>query len=359
MFSGLKHIFRPLSIFYLLVVYIFASLIWWSYLLLDKNNQLHNTQLMVYEQQFYEQKGKNAGAFEETLVFQKLNSKKQRQNWMILGEGIVFLIILATGTIQIHRALRKEIMLNRQQRNFLLSITHELKSPLAGIKIALETIKGRILPEEKKELLTGNALADVERLGTLVDNLLMAAKIENESIQLASQELDVLALVKDIFRLYSNGLGKDHQMLLISNDPIYVSGDKMALMSIVSNLIENALKYSPKGTKIEVSALAIKQQFRFSVSDSGVGISEEDQKKIFDKFYRVGTEDRRKTKGTGLGLYIVHELVRKHGGNIQIDSEVGAGSTFILDIPLSKHSTNEEKASQNTQSSPQVKGAIS
>lgn len=344
MFEKLKKIFRPLAIFYLLVVYIFASLLWWSYLLVQKNNELYTEKVKSYSIE-YLNKGYTEDFFLNSQLKSELDSKKQRQNFMILGEGLVFLILLITGTSKIHGSLQKEISLNRQQRNFLLSITHELKSPLAGIKLSLETIKKRALEREKQELLVNNAMNDVSRLNGLVNNLLMAAKIENESIELANMKVDVSEVANQIVIQLKNTLGSKRTIQSNIKANQFINGDQMAVTSIIANLIENAIKYSFENDLIEVDVNSNNGHVNVVVADQGVGVPNKEQKHIFEKFYRIGSEDTRKTKGTGLGLYIVKQLVQKHNGEIHYLKNNPKGSIFKVQFPLAEKDHSIVKSS--------------
>jgi len=344
MFEQLKKVFRPLAIFYLLVIYIFASLLWWSYLLIQKNEELYSEKVKLYSIE-YINKGYSEDFFSNSQLKSELDSKKQRQNYMILGEGLVFLILLFAGTLKIHSSLQKEILLNRQQRNFLLSITHELKSPLAGIKLSLETIKKRVLERDKQKLLVDNAMNDVNRLNGLVNNLLMAAKIENESIQLAKIKVDVSDVTKQIVKQLQSTIGRKRNIQCEINSNYFILGDQMAITSIIANLIENAIKYSNENDLIEVS-INHKNGFVFiEVSDEGIGIPSFEQKHIFEKFYRIGSEDTRKSKGTGLGLYIVKQLVNKHAGQIHYKSNSPKGSVFTVQFPTTQSHTESAENS--------------
>jgi len=332
MLKQLQKIFRPLVIFYFLVVYIFASFIWWSYLLNRKNVESFKKDVKIL-QLTYEKQGINSNSIYTSSEYLNLENAKKRQRTMILGEGLVFFLLLSTGAFQIHRSFRREIELNRQQRNFILSITHELKSPLAGIKISIETLINRILDREKSMRLLQNARKDTERLGTLVDNILMAAKIENEAVTFTKEELDLTALVKELVEHYKikyEGLG------VISLDYLerkVIIGDPMSFNSIVSNLIENAIKYSGENFKIEVSIHESGSSLILEVADNGIGIPDSDKRKVFRKFYRVGQEDTRRSKGTGLGLYLIKELVQMYNGKINILDNVPHGTIFRISFP--------------------------
>jgi len=232
----------------------------------------------------------------------------------------------------INRGYNKEIVVANQQRNFLLSITHELKSPLSSIRLILETFQKRALKPEQREKFTNSALQETDRLTTLVNDLLLAAKIETtyqplkEPIPLTDSVRDIVSKLKIKF---------PEAQFTVDSQPadIFIEGDRLGITSTLINLIENALKYSPKPATIDVSLKATDTQVTIDVADQGLGINDKEKKKVFEKFYRVGSEDTRKTKGTGLGLFIVNEIIKAHQGNITILDNEPKGSRFRIELP--------------------------
>ena len=228
--------------------------------------------------------------------------------------------------------VKKELFLNQQQRDFLLSITHELKSPIAGIQLAVETILNRPnLKEERKNKLLNNSIKDADRLKTLVENILMAARIDNESYTITDIELNFSKLTSDLTRKISTS--KTPELTFDISPDIWIKGDEGALVSIITNLIENAVKYSPPQSPIYLSLKKENDSALLLVADQGIGISSEDKKIIFDKFVRIGNEGTRKTKGTGLGLFIVKQLVLLHKGKIDVKDNSPKGSVFSMQLP--------------------------
>jgi len=333
MLQKLQKIFRPLVIFYFLVVYIFASFIWWSFLLSRKNIESFSQDVEILRLQ-YKLEGKSSEAIYSSPEYLKLEESKKRQRSMILGEGLVFFILLTTGAFQIHRSFRREIELNRQQRNFILSITHELKSPLAGIKISLETIINRQLDKVKSMKLLKNARKDTERLRTLVDNILMAANIENEAVRFTEENIDITALIKELVEHYRLKYEDRGSLNFEYQDRKIIKADPMAFNSILVNLIENAIKYSESDFQIDISIKENRGQLILDVADNGIGIPDNEKKKVFRKFYRLGSEETRKTKGTGLGLYLIRELVHLYKGKITILDNSPKGSIFRISWPV-------------------------
>ncbi|MEO6882439.1 MAG: ATP-binding protein [Bacteroidia bacterium] len=313
---------KPLFIFYLLVAYVFVQFGWWSYLMVQQTNEIHaqKAQLIVLK------------LTEASQIFseqQKLEMDLHRRWWMISGEGSVFLVLMILGISRVQKTFKAQTALANLQKNFLLSVTHELKSPIASAKLLLQTLHKRDLPKEQQKEIISNAIDDADRLDNLVENILLATNIENNLFVLHKEKINFSDLLEELVQKLST-LYKTHTFEKNSAPEIFFSADKMALSSIVLNLVENAVKYSPEKSTIFIVLVQKGNQIIFSVKDEGVGISDTEKEKIFNKFYRVGNENTRKTKGTGLGLYIVKNLVDQHSGIISVKNNFPKGS--ILEV---------------------------
>ena len=249
---------------------------------------------------------------------------------MIMGEGSVFIFVFFVGAYSLHKSINKERKLQEQKKNFLLSVTHELKSPLASIKILLQTIQKRDLSKEQTLNFIGKALMDIERLDDMVENMLLASKIDNRSYSFPKDKFNLSVLVDSIVnRLQITKCEGTQQIIDAEIEPkIEITGDKFALTSVVTNLVENAIKYSGPCETVGVKLFSKEGKIFLEVADHGIGISDHEKNRIFDKFYRVGSEDTRNTKGTGLGLYIVKEVLDKHRASIKVKDNRPAGSIF-------------------------------
>ncbi|WP_426325742.1 sensor histidine kinase [Pedobacter sp. R-06] len=248
---------------------------------------------------------------------------------MIMGEGSVFLFLLCIGGYFLHQSLKREDKLREQQQNFLMSITHELKSPLAAIKLSIQTIVKRDLDKARQTSLLNNSLKDIERLDDLVENMLLATKIENRSYTFPKEEFNFSELVYKITdRLQVHSCGCEQIINAKIQPNLQLVGDKFALSSVVTNLIENAVKYSNPCDEINVHLNKVDGHIQLSVMDQGPGISDAEKMLIFDKFYRVGNENVRKAKGTGLGLFIVKEVLQYHDADITVKDNLPQGSIF-------------------------------
>jgi signal transduction histidine kinase len=284
---------RPLVIFYALIIYAVAELIWWGYMLVRLQPQ---------------------------------------RTAMILGEGSMFILVFTVGAISLHKSIKKERKLQEQKRNFLLSVTHELKSPLASIKLLLQTIQKRDLTKQQVQDFIGKSLLDIERLDDMVENMLLASKIDNRSYTFPKANFNLSVLVDNIVnRLQLNKCDINEQLINAEIEPkIEMTGDKFALTSVVTNLIENAIKYSGPCEIVDVKLYSREGKIYLEVADHGIGIADNEKSRIFDKFYRVGSEDTRNTKGTGLGLYIVKQVLDKHEASINVKDNDPTGSIFEI-----------------------------
>ena len=292
----------------------FIQFCWWSFLIYDLNLEVHELQLKLDIS--------NKIEFERAL---KANI------WMILGEGTVFLTLLFLGFYQVKKAFQREVALAEQQRNFLLSVTHELNSPLASVKLYLQTLLSRKIDEEKQRQILSNALSENERLHKLVDNVLIATRLDNSTFSLYFETIDWSEFVKQT--ITNNPKSKNRLITLNIEHNIVAPIDKTALGSIINNLVENAIKYTPEEKEIICSLSQNKDEILLQVIDQGQGIPENEKANIFKKFYRVGSEETRKSKGTGLGLYIVHFLVKSLNGTITVKNNLPNGTIFSVTFP--------------------------
>lgn len=283
-----------LLLFYILAGYVTLQFAWWTWLLIRMHAKWH----------------------------------------MIAAEAAVFLVLLIALFILVRNSLRRETRINALQKNFMLSITHELRSPLASLKLQMETLLKRDLPKEKQEEILRNGLADTDRLNQLIENILLATQLENEVFFLESHVANISPVVSAISKSTARLHARENDLVLELEENVNTKYDELAFSSILGNILENAFKYSPASSPVTVKLRKQEGEAVISISDLGPGIAEEHRARIFEKFFRAGSEETRRTKGTGLGLYIVQNLVRKHGWTIRYIANSPKGSTFELIIPL-------------------------
>jgi signal transduction histidine kinase len=253
----------------------------------------------------------------------------------LLVFGVIFFAVIITGLILNTIFLVREIRRNEQHDAFLNAVTHELKTPIASIKLYLETLKARELTPEKRQEFYDTMLEDNERLLGTVEQVLQASRAREKQRLMNLAEIDVADVIRetiDKVRLQQH-LDDNAIRLTTPGEPIKVLGDRSELQTALTNLFDNAIKYSIDRPRISVRLTSSGSDAEIYVRDNGVGIARADLKRIFKRFYRVENKDVA-AKGTGLGLPIVRSIVERHGGRIRAESKGdGKGSTFIIELP--------------------------
>jgi signal transduction histidine kinase len=259
------------------------------------------------------------------------------QEIVILVFGIIFFAMIITGLVLNTTFLIREIRRNEQQDAFLNAMTHELKTPIASIKLYLETLKRRDVDQEKRREFYDVMLADSDRLLTTVEQVLQASRTREKSRKLDVSKIEIGELLRDCAELIRSRYNLEEKAIDVAEVPekTFVSGDAGELRTVFTNLLDNAVKYSKD--KIEISVITrIRQKniVEIRIKDRGVGIPPDESKRIFKRFYRVPGSSTQTAKGTGLGLYIVQSILKKHSGKIFVKSRgEETGSTFIVRLP--------------------------
>ena len=317
--------FRIITIIYwLLLLYIVAALVWW-FITLEKQNQLL-TDLRISELN----SKKNAlepGNFAEQYL--KINSDSKRNTNKYIAEGVTFLILILIGAFFVFRSVRRQFMMQYQQQNFMMAITHELKTPISVAKLNLETLQKYQLDTEKQKKLIRGTLQETSRLDTLINNILVSSQLEGGGYVFSKEELDFSSLFRDCIR-DAKSRYSDRVFLEDIEPEIEIAGDPLLLQLMVSNLIENAIKYSPKEKPITCKLTKSGSGVILNIIDEGIGIADAEKTKIFEKFYRTGNESTRKTQGTGLGLYLCSKIAADHNADISVTNNIPAGSNFAI-----------------------------
>ncbi len=258
----------------------------------------------------------------------------------LLVFGIIFFALIITGLILNMIFLLREIRKNERQDAFLNAMTHELKTPIASIKLYLETLKTRDVDEEKQKEFYDVMLADSDRLLTTVETVLQAGKIREKSRILNISTIDLNDLLTDCIKIVRTRykLEGDEFSFHTNIDKCEISGDHGELQTAFNNLLDNAVKYSGDELKVSVRLTNISEtQVKIGIQDSGIGLTGNEAKKIFKRFYRVPNELTQRRKGTGLGLFIVESVIKKHGGSIRAKSPgENKGTTFVIHMPKNK-----------------------
>ncbi len=252
--------------------------------------------------------------------------------------GIIFFAIIITGLVLNTIFLIREIRRNEQHDAFLNAVTHELKTPIASIRLYLETLQTREVSDAKRQEFYGVMLADSNRLLNTVQQVLQASRTRDKNHLLNINEINLAELLKEsVERVKTRYDLSDGAINFSQTDAaIKILGDSNELQTVFTNLLDNAVKYSDKeNINVWLAVKSLNKKFVIvRVRDAGIGLPPGELKRIFKRFYRVPSVQMQKTKGTGLGLFIVRSIIKKHGGRIFAESEgEGAGSTFIVQLP--------------------------
>ena len=321
---------RKHSFAYNLVIFILAQLVWLAVLLLwiywyVKNNII------------FEQVGETISpqiVYDAPSVFPFVG-------------GIVLLTGLSVSLVLIFRHLNIQIKLNALYDNFIANVTHELKSPLSSIQLYLETLNSRDVPEEKKKEFYGLMMRDAERLKNLVNSILEIASMDKKK---SYRDFEVYKADETIKKI----ILESAEQFQLNVDSIKFSGDagcdilldRSSIKTVFDNLVDNSIKYSINPLKITVRFKRNAKKAEIEFSDNGIGIPNDQIKKIFQKFHRIYDKDIPNVKGTGLGLYVVREIIKNHKGKIAAISEgKGKGSIFKIELPIyvAKDKSTKEK----------------
>jgi len=314
-----KRLVIATTVYWFLLAYIIAGLVWWFIELQTQNRQMVSYQLqeLKMDDPRYE------------TQFNRIAAEQQRKTAQYVGEGSTFLLLILIGALFVYREVRRQIRLQLQQQNFMMAVTHELKTPIAVTKLNLETLQRHRLDEQKQQKIIQTALRETDRLDNLANNILVASQLEGGGYTQSKEQLDlsdlVLRILQDLSRRYPDRKWEE------DIDPeCLLSGDPLLLQMLVSNLAENALKYSPREGIIHLSLKKRDRHIILAVKDEGPGIPDEEKKKIFNKFYRMGQEKTRNAKGTGLGLYLCRKIARDHKATIKVSDNSPVGSIFTV-----------------------------
>jgi len=314
---------RSILILGILFGYILLQFLWWEVLLVKQTGQIIDLKQKISELSITN---------ESTLINEiaLLHQKKTMQVMMIVGEGTVFLLLLLFGIYKIKQSQDKETELNNQQKNFFLSITHELKTPIAATKLQLQTLQKQKLSEQIQQELIVNALIETERLNALIDNVLLVSRLDAGEFIFTLIQKNISELVlKTVNRYYKREINSGELQVKVTNN-IFGEIDETTFPSIITNLIDNAIKYSPDQKEIVIELSIKNNKPILIVGDEGCGISADDKEKIFAKFFRAGNEETRRAKGTGLGLYIVNYIVNNHNAKIKVKNNQPKGTVFEI-----------------------------
>ena len=308
-------------VYWVLLVYIVAALVWWFIALNSQNHQMA----------LYKISEINKDDSHYTDRFQTIVEAEQRKTAQYIGEGTIFFLLILAGAVFIFRAVRRQLKSSQQQQNFMMAITHELKTPIAITKLNLETLQKRKLEDSQQQRLIQNTIQEANRLNTLCNNMLLASQMEIGGSSMTKEEINFSELVNECVQDFKIRFPQRNLQNNITNE-LFIIGDRLLLQMGINNLIDNAIKYSAKESGVTVGLSQSNNQILLTIKDEGKGIDILEQKKIFDKYYRVGNAATKGAKGTGLGLYLTKKIAEQHNANISMTDNKPTGCIFTINF---------------------------
>jgi two-component system phosphate regulon sensor histidine kinase PhoR len=270
-----------------------------------------------------------------SLLGPTIRSESPAVFWILVATGAVLLAGVLAGVIAYLTLTVKAFNLNRRQSNFIDAVTHELKSPIASLKLYLQTMTRRNVDEQQQADFHRSMLEDVERLDSLINHLLDAARIERGALPVGSERVQLDDLLRQCSTAACQRHHIDQQCVQIESPPVVLEGQLVQLEILFRNLVDNAVKYGGTPPQVEITVVAHPNRtVTVRIADNGAGIPPNQRKKIFGRFVRLGSELERSKQGTGLGLYLVRTVAKAIGGSIQIrDRQRGDGTEFHVTLP--------------------------
>ena len=317
-----KPLRRIYIVYWLMLAYILAALVFW-YFALDKQN----IELSTYKLGLLD-----PNDISYALKVAEIKSVTDRKTAQYLGEGVTFFLLIIAGAILVFRMVKRQLVQSQQQQNFMMAITHELKTPIAVTKLNLETMQMRQLDHEQQQRLIRSTIQEANRLNALCNNMLLLSQMDTGGYTITSEKVDLGALAEDCMEDLRIRF-PNRKIQSETGQNLFIDGDKLLLQLAINNLLDNAIKYSDKDEIVSLKAYRDNKYIRLQVIDEGKGIAKEEQTKIFEKYYRGR---QRQTKGTGLGLYLSKKIVRQHHGEIDVDANEPRGSVFEIKFKVSR-----------------------
>lgn len=322
---GKKKLRRATIVYWVLLFYIVAALVWW-FISLEKQNDAM-TKLQVNQLNATVDSGTQPVLYQQELT--KILKENKRNTGKYVSEGVTFFLLILVGAGFVYRSVRRQLRLQQQHQNFIMAVTHELKTPISVTHLNLETLQKYSLEPEKQKKLIRMTLQETSRLNDLTNNILISSQLDGEGYKSSKEELDISDLLKDRVHDFRMRYPERNFKENIESE-IELKGDPLLLQMLINNLVENAIKYSPKQKPITCVLRQHNRHIELSIIDEGPGIEENEKQRIFDKFYRIGNELTRKTQGTGLGLYLCRKIAKDHNADIRVTNNEPGGSNFTV-----------------------------
>jgi two-component system, OmpR family, sensor histidine kinase CiaH len=306
-------------VYWFLLAYLIAALAWWFIELWQQNEEMYR----------FKKDMVHASDPSYPVMMERIRVERDRNIAQYIGEGATFLLLTLAGALFVYRATRRQIRMNAQQQNFMMAVTHELKTPIAVAKLNLETLGRHELDREKQQKIIRSALQETNRLNDLCNNILLSSQLEAGGYEVNREKCNLSTLAEETVQAFRQRF-PSREIVAIIDAGIHAEADILMIRLAMNNLLDNALKYAPDEKPIRLSLSAAGNQAEFIVQDEGPGVPDGEKARIFERFYRIGQESTRSSKGTGLGLYLTRKIIEDHKGSIFIQDNLPQGSTFII-----------------------------
>jgi len=308
-------------IYWVFLTYMIAAFIWWYVSLEKQNNEIAAIKFQSIQLN-------DPSILVKTQSIQDFQIRKKKQ---FIGEGLTFLILFLVGAIYVYRTLLKQLRYADQQQNFMMAVTHELKTPIAISHLNIETLLKRELDTPQQVKLLEATLKETKRLDNLSTNILLTSQLDMGKYEANKQLLDFSELLRQTIKSFQERYPTRICNTVIE-DNLHLQGEPLLIQLLINNLIDNAHKYAPISEPIYISLNLHDNKIQLMVKDLGPGIEDSSKNKVFEKFYRIGDETTRSTKGSGLGLYLCKKITAFHNATIQLTNNLPTGSIFTVNF---------------------------
>ena len=306
-------------IYWVFLTYMIAAFIWWYVSLEKQNNEIAAIKFQSIQINDPSLKAK-------TNAIQDFQLRKTKQ---FIGEGLTILVLFLLGAIYVYRSLMKQLRYADQQQNFMMAVTHELKTPIAISHLNIETLLKRDLDNAQQLKLLEATLKETKRLDHLSTNILLTAQLDMGKYEANKQLVNVSELLRQNIKSFQERYPSRICNTMVE-DAMEIQGEPLLIQLLINNLIDNANKYAPVTEPVYIHLKSNQNTIQLIVKDQGPGIEANDKNKVFEKFYRVGAETTRTTKGSGLGLYLCKRIAEFHNATIQLTTNTPTGSIFTV-----------------------------
>jgi len=320
--SGRNKINTIQLIYWILLTYVLAALVWWYIALSNQNRQITEFKKEILAHR--NESGQH--------LLDSIEQESARKKAQYAGEGAIFFLLIVAGAVFLFRAVKKQLKLSQEQQNFMVAVTHELKTPLAVAKLNLETLRMRKLDESQQHKLIGNTLAETNRMNALCNNLLLDSQMEAGGYALTMEKIDLTDIISSTIHDFRMRYPDKKMETAFATNAMPVEADGFLLQIALNNVIDNAIKYAGKEATISISTFCKVEKCCIAVADNGTGIPDTEKKQVFEKYRRLGTAATQRAKGTGLGLYLVKRIMTAMNGSITLEDVQPSGCRIVIGL---------------------------